>query len=510
MAYFAEETIEEAVRHLHASAGHMLKLWLVLKRMGLSSGGAAVEIDTSNSTDALKELFGSGSSDGSYFVPFAHSQRFKEMKHDAARSIIQTNIRRWASSDSVVGCNPTRFLSIDESPSGRLLVKCSDNYPMGLGFGGDGFAIADDQVVRIPWKSWVIWYLRQRDLGNEENAFERAEKIVTDELHISSTEKQLLFVDDLIELKFQTTKISEQKLWRICQSALGITSNDSFIEIETTDFSKYSRKVRAMVPNLGQPMWLRPNPSKDLKSTLERGEVAILLYGPPRTGKTKLIDDLIARDDASRTTIQLHDGWSYDQLVQGILPTADGGWEWQNGPLLEAIKNGKKYIVLEEANRTSLVQALGEIFSLLELRYRGRENAITLRNGEKLWIEPDVVIILTANTIDKSTEDLDDALIGRLSAIECPPSSSDLSAMLSSKGLEGEHLQHLVEIFTAIQEIYPLGHGYFADVNSNSTSAAIRDIYKTRIRPVIFNYLGSVGANALDPIDVLVDTRVNW
>lgn len=510
MTYFDENTVRSALKQLHASAGHMLKIWLVLKRMGLKVGGDAVQVDTNNSTPALTDLFSCGAPDGSYFVPFGHTPRFKEMKHDAARSIVQTNIRRWASSDSVVGCNPTSFLSFSESAGGQLLVKCTNNYPLGLGFGGDGFAIGDEQIVKIPWIAWVVWYCRQRNLGSKSDALEKAEELVVKELNLDSVERQLLFTNAPLGCDFDVSPISDENLWKVSQSARSIDESSALDVVEVPSFTKYSRKVKAMVPSIGQPVWLRPSFEEDFKEAIDRGEVAILLYGPPRTGKTRTIDELIPRSDPSRATIQLHDGWSYDQLVQGVLPTSDGGWEWRSGPLLSALRSGKKFIVLEEANRTSLVQALGEVFSLLERQYRGKENAITIRSGEEIWIEPNVVFVLTANNLDKSTEDLDDALLGRLCAIECPPSSDRLASMLLGRGLDEERVQSVVDVFSAIQELYPLGHGYFADIDSNTTGKMARALYKTRIRPVILNYVGPTSATSLNSVDVLVDEKFSW
>ena len=111
--YFTEQTIKNAVRDMRGAADHMLKIWFVLKSMGLTKS-ESVAIDTSNSTPHLQRLFKSGNSDGSFFVPFAHTERFAKMKSDASRSIIQTNIQRWASSGSVVTVDPTGFLSFDD------------------------------------------------------------------------------------------------------------------------------------------------------------------------------------------------------------------------------------------------------------------------------------------------------------------------------------------------------------------------------------------------------------
>ena len=110
------------------------------------------------------------------------------------------------------------------------------------------------------------------------------------------------------------------------------------------------------------------------------------MYGPPRTGKTRQIDAIVARNSEDRSTIQIHDGWGYDHLVEGLKPDADGHWAWADGPLKSAIVSGRKYIVLEEINRTAISQALGEVFSLIEDGYRGESNGITLRSGQKLWI----------------------------------------------------------------------------------------------------------------------------
>ncbi|MFX7973046.1 AAA family ATPase, partial [Acinetobacter baumannii] len=80
-----------------------------------------------------------------------------------------------------------------------------------------------------------------------------------------------------------------------------------------------------------------------------------------------------------------------------------------------------KVIVLEEANRTQLSQALGEVFSLLENAYRGGKFAIKLRSNKSLSVSPDTMFVFTMNTLDNSTEEVDDALLGRVASVEFPP-----------------------------------------------------------------------------------------
>ena len=109
--FIAKSTIKEAIYGVRGTANHLIKIWLVLKLMGLD-GQTPVSIDTGNSTPYLKRLFDCGAPDGSFYVPFSHTPRFAFMKSDASRSIIQTTLQRWASSGSVVTCDPSAFLKM--------------------------------------------------------------------------------------------------------------------------------------------------------------------------------------------------------------------------------------------------------------------------------------------------------------------------------------------------------------------------------------------------------------
>ena len=57
---------------------------------------------------------------------------------------------------------------------------------------------------------------------------------------------------------------------------------------------------------------------------LDEGARAVLLYGPPRTGKTRAIDLYTPRTDPKRETIQIHDGWGYDEIMVALRPDTDG------------------------------------------------------------------------------------------------------------------------------------------------------------------------------------------
>ncbi|MEP4343626.1 MAG: AAA family ATPase, partial [Lentilitoribacter sp.] len=408
--YVSELALQSALRQLFGTAGHLLKIWFTLKQMGLTSEGRHVDINTSNSTPALEQLFSFGAPDRSFYVPFAQTKRFLTMKHDASRSIVQTTIQRWFSSGSVVTCDPTDFLSIHQKTDGKLRVNTTRSYPLGLGFGESGFAVKEGSRVSVPLTAFAIWYGKQLAIPTDRDPEEFLVDHLIRSLGITPSEQKVIFTQQSIIVDTQSTSLLDAEVYKVCLDFI-----DGKPELTTTvlneDYNSYSRKVRSMITDIEKPVWLRNSPKQELQDTLDRGAKAILLYGPPRTGKTRAIDQLKKRTSPDRETIQIHDGWGYDNLIQGLKPDLKGNWSWEDGPLKTAIEGGKKFIVLDEINRTQITQSFGEVFSLIEDAYRGPDNAITLRNGASFYIPEDVVFIMTMNTVDKSTEEVDDALL---------------------------------------------------------------------------------------------------
>lgn len=502
--FVTAQTLNNALSSLYGTAGHLLKIWFTLKHMGLSPDSDPIFIDTSNSTQSLKRLFSCGDPDERLYVPFAHTPRYLVMKHDASRSIIQTTVQRWASSGSVVSCDPTEYLDFINIEGSKIKVSPGRRYPFGLGIAKSGFALDDDKRVSIPITSFAVWYGRQQEIPEDENPSKYLITLMLDELNISSIERELVFVNDDLKVEIQDKSLSDGKIYNLCKPFID-NEKPQIFEVKTENFSHYARRVKSMTSGIDLPEWMRVSPTDELGQLLESGCTALLLYGPPRTGKTRAIDSIIARDDGNRCTIQIHDGWGYDHLVEGLKPDDSGGWSWKDGPLKEAILQGKQFVVLEEINRTAITQALGEVFSLMEEKYRGENNAIVLRSGEKFWIPENICFIMTMNTIDKSTEDVDDALIGRVTSIDFPPRPEDLNDMLNENKVEDEVKNNVLLLFAEILEIYPLGHGYFAGLNDEYGSDNIIRYYRTRIRPVLNNFLGELRALELNKIDNIVD-----
>ena len=495
--FLSKKTIEEAIKGLRGTANHLLKIWLVLKAMGLSED-TPVSIDTGNSTPYLKKIFSCGAPDGSFYIPFSHTARFAFMKADASRSIIQTTLQRWATSGSVVTCDPSAYLKITNGEDNKLIVKPSRQYPLGLGNGKNGFALEDGQRVCIPDIYFAIWVFAQSEIGRKTQA--ELVKDMMELLHLSTAEFRTVFVEKSVPIGYQDEAITDRELYDLCQHAF---DDAPAIEEVVESTNNYIRRVKNMVTISDTPAWVQTAPEILLKKLIENGEKTILLYGAPRTGKTRAIDSIVSRNNPQRVSVQLHEGWGYENLVLGMFPNkATGKFEWKDGELLATIRAGKKYIVLEEINRTHVSQTLGELFSLIESAYRGKENAILLPNGEYIFIPEDVVIFMTMNTIDAGTEDIDDALIGRVASVSFPPRVEDLDNILVKNGIESATAEKIKEVFNSIQASYPLGHGYFANYNKG---ADFKLYYLSRIRPVLSNHFSEFKPEVILQIDNVVD-----
>lgn len=501
--YIDEKSLRASVESLFGTSGHLLKIWFTLKHMGLSISNQPVDITTSNSKQNLDRLFSFGDPKGDYFIPFAHTTRYLKMKHDASRSIVQTTIQRWASSGSVVSCDPTGFLDI-KNENNKLTVDTGRQYPLGLGNGESGFAINDDSRVSIPITAFAVWYGRTTKIPESKDAKSYLIDNMLTELNISQPERSLIFESDDFDIRLQRSQLTDGEIFQVCKSMLEAPKKSSEVTVKEK-LPNYKQKVKSMVSRLELPTWLREQPLDELNQLLESGNKAMLLTGPPRTGKTRAIDSIVHRASTDRETIQIHDGWGYENLIEGFMPDSNGNWSWVDGPLKKAIEEGKKWIVLEEINRTSITQALGEVFSLIEEVYRGDANGILTRSGKNFYIPQSTVFLMTMNTLDKSTEEVDDALFGRLSVVDFPPRVEDLNEMLMKQNVNQRYIEKLSELFTEIQNTYPLGHGYFSALNDKSDSTSVLRLYKSRIRPVLFNYLGELQSHKLNNIDNLVD-----
>jgi len=157
-----------------------------------------------------------------------------------------------------------------------------------------------------------------------------------------------------------------------------------------------------------------------LVSLNERKQV--VLEGPPGTGKTYLVQQLLEAcglPEAQSALVQFHPTYSYEDFVEGFRPVATseaGGAALtvKPGPLkriADEARNaqGKPFVlVIDEINRANIAKVFGELYFLLE--YRNHEVELLYSEGERFSLPDNLFIIGTMNTADRSIALLDAAM----------------------------------------------------------------------------------------------------
>ena len=164
----------------------------------------------------------------------------------------------------------------------------------------------------------------------------------------------------------------------------------------------------------------------------------VLLQGPPGTGKTylarKLATCLAGNEDRVRL-VQFHPSYAYEDFVQGYRPTLErgqAGFELRDGPLLRMAdlareSDEKHFLVIDEINRGNLSKILGELYFLLE--YRDEKIQLQYSN-ESFSLPPNLYIIGTMNTADRSIALVDLALRRRFHFVEFHPNKPPIQGLL--------------------------------------------------------------------------------
>ena len=178
--------------------------------------------------------------------------------------------------------------------------------------------------------------------------------------------------------------------------------------------------------------------------------------------------------------------------------------------------NEHKYIlVIDEINRANLSSVLGELIYALEYRGEEVESMYSVDNSllkNKLILPPNLYIIGTMNTADRSVGHIDYAIRRRFAFVEVLPKD------LSSEMGDGEFYTDLFSAVKALftkddyqtksdflsQEFEPkdvtLGHSYFIDKTKDGGDIKTRWNYE--IKPILLEYIrdGVLKESALEQV----------
>lgn len=155
---------------------------------------------------------------------------------------------------------------------------------------------------------------------------------------------------------------------------------------------------------------------------------------------------------------------------------------------------GEKYVlIIDEINRGNVSGIFGELITLIEPDKRSDcgESATTLLPYSKqpFSVPPNLHIIGTMNTADRSVEALDTALRRRFSFIECPSRPE----LLRAKKIGTIDLEQLLTTINARIEMlldrdHHIGHSYFMNWDGTDPELQLRTVFRNNIIPLLQEY----------------------
>lgn len=220
----------------------------------------------------------------------------------------------------------------------------------------------------------------------------------------------------------------------------------------------------------------------------------IVLWGPPRTGKSFIAlvaAQRYAGHELLVKTVQFHQSYTYDDFMEGFRPTQAGGFVPTDGIFAEWNKQAladpqNRYVLLiEELSRANIAHVLGELLTYIEYRERVFVTPIT---RSQMSVAPNLAIIATMNPRDRSALELDDAVISRLRILTCPPDSDQLGEILQESLEASMDAATKARIINALQNIFsrcktdhpetydeemPFGHAMFAGIKDENDLTAL-------------------------------------
>lgn len=172
-------------------------------------------------------------------------------------------------------------------------------------------------------------------------------------------------------------------------------------------------------------------------------ERQLIFYGPPGTGKTYLalkLAEFLGGGPEQVKLVQFHPSYAYEDFFEGFRPqedpqTREVAFRLTAGPLREladlAAQEGNRHIphflIIDEINRANLAKVFGELYFLLE--YRNRSVRLTY-SGDDFSLPPNLFVIGTMNTADRSIALVDAAMRRRFAFVELSPRTEPTSGLL--------------------------------------------------------------------------------
>jgi 5-methylcytosine-specific restriction protein B len=201
------------------------------------------------------------------------------------------------------------------------------------------------------------------------------------------------------------------------------------------------------------------------------------------------------------TRITFHPSYTYEDFIEGFRPAPSGV-----GTLELSLVDGifkrvctaagadpeRRYVVLiDEINRGNIPKVFGELITMIERDKRG----LTVRlpqSGDEFAVPPNILLIGTMNTADRSIHLLDTALRRRFSFLELLPDSSVLTGATAGALALDLFLDNLnSRIRQRVGREKQVGHALFFTSGGQivDTAEGFAEMFRYELLPLLQEYL---------------------
>jgi len=231
-----------------------------------------------------------------------------------------------------------------------------------------------------------------------------------------------------------------------------------------------------------------------------------ILQGPPGTGKTRLakiianfivngtLSDKITQNKNQIKIIQFHPGYSYDDFIRGMEVSTNQGqlnYNYVDKTLIDIAYRAKNdsdnpyFLIIDEINRAELHSVLGELIYALEYRGEDIELLYPDSSGNRTFsLPPNLYIIGTMNTADRSTEPIDYAIRRRFTFhfIKAQQDFANDKQKFQEANDIVKNKNYIAPDYD--YEDFAIGHSYFI-----GSSQEINKKIRYQVKPILKEYL---------------------
>ncbi|MGH3815293.1 MAG: McrB family protein, partial [Pseudonocardiaceae bacterium] len=245
----------------------------------------------------------------------------------------------------------------------------------------------------------------------------------------------------------------------------------------------------------------------------------LIFYGPPGTGKTYLarkLAEYLCEPNAMKF-VQFHPSYTYEDFFEGFRPVQrDDGqltFKLEPGPFRLLVEAARQHpsdpyiLIIDEINRANLSKVFGELYFLLE--YRESETGLLYSPESGFIMPPNVFVIGTMNTTDRSLGLIDVAMRRRFAFVELHPSKPPIAGLLSTwldKLAEDEDLEHNLDAPALLDALnariddheLALGPSYLMRPQIYRSKDGLTRVWETSILPLLADHHYGASPATLD------------